>query len=374
MELNFRLERRCSETQARLGRFHSHHGEVETPVFMPVGTVGSVKGLAPDDLEDLGARIILGNTYHLALRPGMEVMEAMGGLHNLSGWRRSLLTDSGGFQVLSLANIRRLDEEGVRFRNHINGAELFLTPERAVSIQESIGSDIIMCLDHLAASTAPRREHELAMARTTRWALRCLEARTRTQSALFAIVQGGIDHDLRRRHAGELSEHPFDGFAIGGLSVGESIPEMYAALEITAPQLPVEKPRYLMGVGTPQDLVEGVARGVDMFDCVMPTRNARKGGLFIRGGLERINLRNARFKTDPGPIDPDCDCYCCQRFSRAYLRHLLVAKELLVYRLLSIHNLRIYLRLMERIREALRGGRFFEFLRAWRAGALIPPG
>ncbi|MBU0549883.1 tRNA guanosine(34) transglycosylase Tgt [Myxococcota bacterium] len=367
MDLNFRLEARCAETHARLGRFTTTRGEVQTPVFMPVGTVGSVKGLDYVDLEALGAQIILGNTYHLAIRPGIEALEALGGLHKMGGWRRSMLTDSGGFQILSLSGRRKITEEGARFQNHVNGAELFLTPERAVQIQASIGSDIAMCLDHLAPSTAPRQDHEEAMARTTRWALRCLEARTSPRQALFAIVQGGVDHALRQRHLEELAAHPFDGFAVGGLSVGESIPQMYATLEVTAPRLPEDKPRYLMGVGTPTDLVEGVARGVDMFDCVMPTRNARKGGLFVDGGRARINLRNARFRLDDAPLDPNCACYTCQRFSRGYLRHLLVAQELLVYRLLSIHNLSIYLRLMEDIRAAIRAGRFGAFLAAWRA-------
>lgn len=372
MDLNFRVEARCTETEARGGRFRTTHGEVETPVFMPVGTAATVKGLAPDELEDLGATIILGNTYHLAVRPGMEAVRALGGMHEMAHWRRSILTDSGGFQILSLADLRKISEEGVRFRNHIDGNYLDLSPEKAIEIQETIGSDIMMCLDHLPPTDAPRREVEQAMERTTRWAQRCLDARTRPDAALFAIVQGGIDHGLRTRHVEALGGLPFDGFAVGGLSVGESIPQMYDTLAHTAPQLPADKPRYLMGVGRPVDLLEGVARGVDMFDCVMPTRNARKGGLFVDRGRRKINLKNARWKHERGPIDPTCDCYTCQRFSAGYLRHLLRSKEFLAHRLLSVHNVHVYLELMKDIRAALRAGRFAEFYRDWKRGLDSP--
>lgn len=368
MDLNFRVEARCGETEARCGRFRTAHGEVQTPVFMPVGTAATVKALAPDELEDMGATVILGNTYHLAVRPGVDTLEALGGMHTMAAWRRSILTDSGGFQVMSLAALRKIDERGVRFRNHVDGAWLDLTPERAIAIQDAIGSDIMMCLDHLPPSNAPRPEVEAAMERTTRWAKRCLAARTRPDGALFAIVQGGIDLELRSRHVEALCGEPFDGFAVGGLSVGESIPQMYETLAHTAPRLPAEKPRYLMGVGRPVDLVEGVARGIDMFDCVMPTRNARKGGLFVDRGRRAVNLKNARFAHERGPIDPDCRCPTCRRFGAGYLRHLLKSGEFLAHRLLSAHNVFVYLDLMRQMRRALRAGTFAAFYRDWRAG------
>lgn len=280
----------------------------------------------------------------------------------MAGWRRSILTDSGGFQVLSLAKFRKVTEEGVTFRSHIDGSKLHLTPEESMRIQEAIGADIMMCLDHLESSTAPRKVHEEALARTTRWSVRALKARKYPdRQALFGILQGGLDLELRARHIEEMCEHPFDGFAVGGLSVGESIPQMYEVLEASAPHLPDDKPRYLMGVGTPQDLVAGVMRGVDMFDCVMPTRNARKGTLFINGGRGKLNLRNARFKTQREPLDPNCTCSTCARYSAGYLRHLLKCNELLVYRLLSVHNLHIYLELMREIRRQLRQGTFASF-------------
>lgn len=367
MDLKFRVEHTCAATGARAGRFRTAHGEVATPMFMPVGTQATVKGLPPEDLEALGARIILGNTYHLAIRPGIETVRRLGGMHRMAGWRRSILTDSGGFQMLSLANLRKVSEQGVKFRSHLDGALLDLTPEHAIEIQEAIGSDIMMCLDHLEAATAPREVHADALARTTRWALRCLAARRRDDQSLFAIVQGGIDLELRAQSAEALCGHPFDGFAVGGLSVGESQQAMYDTLAFTAPRLPADRPRYLMGVGTPLDLVEGVARGIDLFDCVMPTRNARKGGLFVAGGTRRANLRNARFKDDEGPVDPGCTCATCRRFSAGYLRHLLVANEVLVFGLLSVHNLHVYLDLMARLRRAIASGDFPRFLADFRA-------
>ena len=362
MNVHFRVEAECQDTSARLGRFLTTHGEVETPIFMPVGTLASVKGVPPETLEDMGAQIILGNTYHLALRPGVEVLTALGGMHSMARWRRSILTDSGGFQVMSLSQLRKVTEEGVRFRSHIDGALLNLTPEESMRIQEAIGSDIMMCLDHLEPSSAPRKAHEAALARTTRWSLRALEARRNPdRQALFGILQGGVDHELRARHIEEMCGHPFDGFAIGGLSVGESIPQMYEVIEGSTPSIPKDRPRYLMGVGTPQDLVAAVARGVDMFDCVMPTRNARKGSLFVRGGRAKINLRNARFQSETGPIDPECGCTTCAQYSAGYLRHLLKCNELLVYQLLSTHNLYVYLSLMKEVRRAIRQGRFGAF-------------
>ncbi|MGC6418869.1 MAG: tRNA guanosine(34) transglycosylase Tgt [Bradymonadia bacterium] len=368
MALEYRLEAACNDTEARLGRVQTFHGEFETPIFMPVGTQAVVKALTASEVEAVGAQIILGNTYHLAVRPGIETVRALGGMHEMYNWSRSILTDSGGFQVLSLAQLRKISEEGVAFRSHIDGSLLKLTPEHAIEIQEAIGSDIMMCLDHLPATTAPRKEVEDAMARTTRWAKRCLAARRRSERAVFAIIQGGTEFDLRTRHIEELCGEGFDGFAIGGLSVGESIPDMYATLAHTAPQMPKDKPRYLMGVGRPADLIEGVARGVDMFDCVMPTRNARKGGLFVDQGRQKMNIRNARFKQDTKPIDEHCDCYTCSNYSRGYLRHLLYANEILAHRLLSIHNLRVYLKLMEDIRKSLRENRFGEFYRSWTSG------
>jgi queuine tRNA-ribosyltransferase len=317
----------------------------------------------------MGAQIILGNTYHLALRPGVPGLEALGGMHAMAGWRRSILTDSGGFQVLSLAQLRKVTEEGVSFRSHIDGTLLHLTPEESIRVQEAIGADIMMCLDHLEPSSAPAPVHAAALERTTRWSLRALAARRHPErQALFGILQGGVDLALRARHIEQLCPHPFDGFAIGGLSVGESIPQMYEVIEASAPLLPAHKPRYLMGVGTPQDLIAAVGRGVDMFDCVMPTRNARKGSLFVNGGRAKINLRNARFQDEAGPLDPTCRCSTCARFSAGYLRHLLRSSELLVYGLLSVHNLFVYLELMREARRALREGRFGafqeEFLRA----------
>ena len=361
--LNFRAETCCPDTHARTGRMQTAHGEVPTPIFMPVGTAGSVKGVDPFELEGLGAHIILGNTYHLAVRPGIDTVRALGGMHKMAAWKRSILTDSGGFQMLSLATLRKVTEDGVRFRNHLDGGLLNLTPEHSIEIQEAIGSDIMMCLDHLERANSPRVVHENAMARTTRWALRCLEARTKPDRALFAILQGGVDLELRTRHVEELCQHDFDGFAIGGLSVGESTEVMYETLAHVAPTLPASTPRYLMGVGTPQDLVQGVASGVDMFDCVMPTRNARKGDMFVDGGRRKINLRNAQFKNQTGPLDPNCTCFTCQNFSAGYLRHLLKQTEPLILRLLSLHNLHIYLDLMRRIRLAIRQGRFAAFHR-----------
>ncbi len=376
MDLNFEVTATCSTTAARAARFRTTRNELMTPQFMPVGTLGSVKALDSLDLERLGATIILGNTYHLALRPGVPTLEALGGLHTMAAWSRSILTDSGGFQILSLTGLRKLTEAGVKFRSHIDGALLDLTPERSVEIQSAIGSDIAMVLDHLAPSDSSREVIVEAMERTTRWALRSLAARTRIDQtgaqavaqALFAIVQGGVDLDLRTRHAQELADHPFDGYAVGGLAVGESIPQMYDTVGHTAALLPMDKPRYLMGVGTPQDLVEGVARGIDLFDCVMPTRNARKGGLFVNRGREKINLNNARFRNQRAPLDEACLCYTCRTYGAGYLRHLLVSKELIVYRLLSIHNLHIYLELMREMREALAEKRFAAFRRAWWSG------
>ncbi len=371
MNLNFRVEARCPDTEARLTRFRTAHGEIETPIFMPVGTVGSVKSITAHELEAVGASIILGNTYHLAVRPGIETLRALGGMHTMAHWRRSILTDSGGFQVLSLAKLRKITEQGVAFRNHVDGGLMNLTPEYSIEIQEAIGSDIMMCLDHLPPVDSPRREMEEAMARTTRWAKRCLVARKAEDRAIFGIVQGGVDLELRARHIDELCSESFEGFALGGLSVGESMPQMYDTVEFAAPRLPAGKPRYLMGVGRPVDIIESVARGVDMFDCVYPTRNARKGNVFADLGRRNVNVRNARYKNERGPIEEGCPCFTCRHYGVGYLRHLLISGEMLSGRLLTIHNLYVYLDLMRRVRLALRQGSFAAFLRAWRGGVAI---
>ncbi len=351
----------CQGSRARLGLLRTLHGPIETPVFMPVGTQATVKALAPRDLEECRAQIILGNTYHLYLRPGHRLIQETGGLHGFMGWNGPILTDSGGFQVYSLAPMRRISEEGVKFRSHIDGSYHLLTPELAMEIQQSLGSDIMMCLDSCIPYPASREEVEEATRLTTRWARRCKASHTRKELLLFGIVQGGMDARLRRRHAQELQEIGFDGYALGGLSVGEPKELMYEMVAETTPVLPTERPRYLMGVGTPEDIVNAVSMGIDMFDCVMPTRNARNGMLFTATG--RLVIKNSRYKRDFRPVEEGCQCYTCRNFSRAYLRHLFISKELLSYRLNTIHNVHFYLRLMENIREALFQGRFMEFKR-----------
>jgi len=344
---------------ARLGIIGTPHGDVRTPAFMPVGTQGTVKGLTPEQIRGLGADIILGNTYHLYLRPGHRLIADLGGLHRFMNWPGPILTDSGGFQIYSLGALRRIADEGATFQSHIDGSKHFLSPEAAVEIQEALGSDIMMCLDECIAYPATREEVERALARTARWADRCKLSRKNRAQALFGIVQGGVYPDLRRRGAEELAAIGFDGYAIGGLSVGEPKGLMLENLAATAPLLPEERPRYLMGVGTPEDLVDGVFHGIDMFDCVMPTRSARNGLLFTNG--KKVVIKNARYREDASPLDSECDCYTCQNYSRAYLRHLFVAGEILAMVLNTIHNLRYYLHLMERIREAIREGRYPEF-------------
>jgi queuine tRNA-ribosyltransferase len=345
--------------EARLGILKTPHGDVSTPAFMPVGTQASVKALTPEQLRCLGAEIILSNTYHLYVRPGHQLIAALGGLHRFMNWHGPILTDSGGFQIYSLGNLRKITEDGADFQSHIDGSRHFLSPEAAVEIQEALGSDIMMCLDECIAYPASPEEAEKALKRTSRWALRCKQSRRGEGQALFGIVQGGVYPNLRRRSAEELTAIGFDGYAIGGLSVGEPKELMLENLEATAPLLPVAQPRYLMGAGTPEDLVEGVYRGIDLFDCVMPTRSARNGLLFTNG--EKVVIKNARYREDGSPVDNTCDCYTCQHYSRAYLRHLYVAGEILAMTLNTIHNLRHYLLLMERIREAIRQGRYAEF-------------
>jgi queuine tRNA-ribosyltransferase len=348
------------ETAARRGRLTTPHGEVETPAFMPVGTQGTVKGVTCDQLRQTGSQMILGNTYHLALRPGGEAIEQLGGLQQFSGWRGPMLTDSGGFQVFSLGDSAVVDESLVRFRSHIDGSTVELSPERSMLIQQQLGSDIAMVLDQVVPLPAEESLVELACDRSLRWAERCKRAHRRTDQALFGIVQGGLDARLRRRSAEGLCDIGFDGYAIGGLSVGEPPPQMYATLDVTCPLLPVEQPRYLMGVGRPIDLLEGIARGVDMFDCVMPTRNGRNALAFTAQGT--LRLRNSQHRLDPRPLEEDCPCPACRHHSRAYLRHLFMAKEMLGPVLLSIHNLTFYQRLMAQARQAIADQRYADFL------------
>jgi queuine tRNA-ribosyltransferase len=331
---------------------------------MPVGTQATVKTLSPQDLRDLGAEIILSNTYHLFLRPGHGLIQEFGGLHRFMQWDRPVLTDSGGFQVFSLADLRKVTDEGVTFQSHVDGgAKHFITPEYAVEIQEALGADIIMAFDECIPYPATRDYAQESMDRTHRWAKRCQEAKKDTGQALFGIVQGGMYPDLRRQSAGVLVDIGFEGYAIGGLSVGETKPLMYEMIEATMPSLPADRPRYLMGVGTPEDLVEGVDRGIDMFDCVMPTRNARNGTFFTSFG--KLAIRNSRYERDEGPLDPACSCYTCRTFSRAYLRHLFNAGEVLALRLGTLHNLAFYLGLMQQVRESLAQGRFREFKKSF---------
>lgn len=354
--MKFYLEGECTSTGARAGRLFLPHGEVPTPVFMPVGTQATVKSLAPPDLKSLGARIILANTYHLHLRPGGKVVASLGGLHRFMGWPHNILTDSGGFQVFSLGHLRQVDEDGVSFRSHIDGSEQRLTPESAIRIQEQLGADIIMAFDECAPSDADATYHREAMRRTHRWAQRCQQAQTRPDQSLFGIVQGGLFPELRRESAETLAEMDFPGYAVGGLSLGEPKTVTWSVLAQTTPYLPVDKPRYLMGVGSPEDLFEAVSWGIDMMDAVLPTRVARNGAFFTRYG--RRNIRNAAFRTQEAPVDPDCDCYTCTHFSAAYVHHLFRAEELLSYRLASIHNLRFIVRTMEQIRQAILDGTF----------------
>ena len=350
---------RSSECDARRGALSTAHGTVQTPVFMPVGTQATVKAVTVENLRELGAQIILGNTYHLFIRPGHELIERFGGLHGFMAWNRPILTDSGGFQIFSLKGLATITEDGATFRSHLDGAKKFLSPEDAVAVQESLGSDIMMCLDTCIPYPASREETVRATDLTTRWARRCRQEHSRRDRLLFGIVQGGMFADLRREHAAALIDIGFDGYAIGGLSVGEEKQLMYEMTEATVPSLPAEYPVYLMGVGTPADLIEGVWRGVDMFDCVMPTRNARNGTLFTSTG--RITIKNSRYRDDPGPLDPECTCSTCQNYSRAYLSHLFHAREILSYHLNTIHNLHYYLHLMADIRVAIETDSFARF-------------
>jgi queuine tRNA-ribosyltransferase len=364
----FNIEHKDPVTQARAGRIRTAHGEIETPVFMPVGTAGTVKAVTQEMLEGLDARIILGNTYHLFLRPGHETVFDLGGLRKFISWDRAILTDSGGFQVFSLCELRKIREEGVEFRSHLDGSKQFLSPEASMRVQSALGSDIVMCFDECTPFPATREQALDSLELTARWArrsrsefdrLKDTPQSTAVSPALFGIIQGSVYEDLRSRSLERLVEIGFEGYAIGGLSVGEEKGRMYDLTEFIAPQMPSDKPRYLMGVGTPEDLIESVARGVDMFDCVMPTRNARNGQVFTSRG--KMNVRNAKFARDGRPLDEDCECAVCRRYSRAYVRHLYNCGEMLASTLCSYHNLAFYLDSMRRVRQAIALGEFAQF-------------
>lgn len=366
----FEFSIQAKSGRARSGIFHTPHGNLQTPVFAPVGTQATVKTLTTAQVEEAGATLVLANTYHLYLRPGDDLIAEMGGLHRFMGWPHPILTDSGGFQVFSLADNRQIDDDGVTFKSHIDGSLHRFTPEKSIHIQENLGADIIMAFDE-CADPNDYAYTQIAMERTHRWAERCLHAKGRTDQALFGIVQGGINPDLRAASAEFIASLGTPGIAIGGLSVGETKTEMYAMLDVVTSILPEDRPRYLMGVGTPEDLIEGIRRGVDIFDCVLPTRLARHHAVFSPEG--RLNLMNAAFARDERPIDADCDCYTCRNFSRAYLRHLITAKELLAGTLLSIHNVRALIRLVEEIRGQIAAGTFEEqaplLLKRWQNNA-----
>ena len=364
MTFSFELIAEDKHSQARAGIIHTPHGDIPTPVFAPVGTQATVKTLTPAELHELEARLILGNTYHLYLRPGADLIAGFGGLHHFMQWDGPILTDSGGFQVFSLASLRQVDQAGVTFRSHIDGSEHRFTPEKVIDLQEKLGADIIMAFDECP----PPEDYDYnveALKRTHHWAERCRAAQRRPDQALYGIVQGGVFADLRAQSAEFLTTLDFPGYAIGGLSVGETKAQMQAMLEVVHPILPRHKPRHLLGVGSPEDLFECVARGIDQFDCVLPTRIARNGAVFTHKG--RISLRNARFATDKNPIEPDCQCYTCRHFSLAYLRHLVIAKETLALRLATLHNLYFMLEIMRRMRQAILEGTFVAYKDAFLA-------
>ena len=349
--IEFKILKKHSHSSARLGVLTTPRGEINTPCFMPVGTQATVKALTREDLESCGSQIILGNTYHLYLRPGHELIRSLGGLHKFMNWPHPVLTDSGGFQVFSLNELAKITEDGVTFQSHLDGSSHFISPERSIEIQQALGADIIMAFDEPTPHTADINQTMKSLELTTRWAQRCKNAIHSDKQALFGIVQGGMFTDLRKTSAEQIIEIDFPGYAIGGLSVGEEKSMMYDITAHTAPLLPDDKPRYLMGVGTPEDLMQCSSIGVDMFDCVMPTRNARNGSLFVKGG--KINIKNAQYSMDSDPIDPDCTCYTCKNYSRAYLRHLMMAGEILAMRLLSLHNSAFYQQWMLSIRKAI---------------------
>lgn len=360
MAVKYEFIKQCNQSGARLGRVHTPHGIIDTPTFMPVGTQATVKTMSPEELKAMDAHIILSNTYHLFLRPGHEIVRKAGGLHKFMNWDRPILTDSGGFQVFSLSAMRKITEEGVQFRSHLNGDKLFIGPETAMEIQNALGSDIMMAFDECPPYPAEYEYVKQSTERTSRWAERCLKSHARPQDqALFAIVQGGMHEDLRVQSAKDLTSMDFPGYAIGGLSVGEPKHLMYEVLDYTVPHLPSDKPRYLMGVGSPDALVEGAIRGIDMFDCVLPTRIARNGTTMTSGG--RLVIRNAKFSEDFGPLDPNCSCYTCTNYSRAYIRHLLKADETFGIRLTTYHNLHFLLQLMRDVRQAIMEDRLLDF-------------
>ena len=358
--IRYELIKTCKQSGARLGRLHTPHGVIETPIFMPVGTQATVKSMTPEELKEIGSQIILSNTYHLYMRPGHDLVKEAGGLHKFMNWDRPILTDSGGFQVFSLGPLRKITEEGVHFRSHIDGSKHFISPEKAMEIQNALGSDIMMAFDECAPYPADREYVKNSLERTTRWLKRCKEAHKNTEKqALFGIIQGGMYKDLREQSAKEILELDLPGYAVGGLSVGEPKELMYEVLDYTVPLMPEDKPRYLMGVGSPDDLLEGVIRGIDMFDCVLPTRIARNGTAMTSVG--KVVVRNAKYARDFGPLDPNCDCYCCKNYTRAYIRHLVKANEILASRLITTHNLHFLLNLMKQVREAIMEDRLLDF-------------
>jgi len=364
--IRYELIKECKQSGARLGKLHTPRGVINTPIFMPVGTAATVKAMTPEELKDLNAEIILSNTYHLYLRPGHELIEKAGGLHKFMNWDRPILTDSGGFQVFSLGDLRKISEEGVEFRSHIDGSKHFLSPEKATEIQNALGSDIMMAFDECAPYPADHDYVKKSLERTTRWAKRCKEAhKNPDRQALFGIVQGGMYRDLREQSVKELLELDFPGYSVGGLSVGEPKELMNEVLDYTVPLLPKDKPRYLMGVGSPDALIDGVIRGIDMFDCVLPTRIARNGTCMTSEG--QLVIKNAKHTEDFGPLDPECTCYTCQNYSRAYLRHLFKAKEILSSRLLTIHNLHFLINLMKDVRQAIMEDRLLDFQKEFMA-------
>ncbi|AWB65525.1 tRNA guanosine(34) transglycosylase Tgt [Saccharobesus litoralis] len=365
-----KFEKITTEGKARRGRLIFERGVVETPAFMPVGTYGTVKGMSPDEIKDIGAHIVLGNTFHLMLRPGTEIIRQHGDLHDFMNWQGPILTDSGGFQVFSLGDLRKINEDGVIFRSPINGERIELTPEKAMQVQRELGSDIVMIFDECTPYPATEKEARDSMELSLRWAQRSKDAHDGNPNALFGIVQGGMYPHLRDESLEGLVNIEFDGYAIGGLSVGEPKEDMINILDHLAWKMPEDKPRYLMGVGKPEDLVEAVRRGIDMFDCVMPTRNARNGHIFVSDGV--LKLRNARHKTDTGPLDENCDCYTCKNYSRAYLHHLDKCNEILGARLNTIHNLRFYQKLMSDMRDALEAGAFAKFVEDFYAARDLP--
>lgn len=361
MTMKFELDK--TSGRARRGRMVFERGTVETPAFMPVGTLGTVKGMTPEEVKDTGAQICLGNTFHLMLRPGTQIIKQHGDLHDFMHWDKPILTDSGGFQVFSLGELRKITEEGVTFRSPINGEKILLTPEKSMQVQRDLGSDIVMIFDECTPYPATQAEARSSMELSLRWAERSKQEHGDSPAALFGIIQGGMYEELRDISLKGLTDIGFDGYAVGGLSVGEPKEDMMRVLEHTAPQMPEQKPRYLMGVGKPEDLVESVRRGIDMFDCVMPTRNARNGHLFIHSGV--VKIRNAVHRTDTGPLDDKCDCYTCKNYSRAYLHHLDRTNEMLGGRLNTIHNLRFYQKVMSDMRDALDAGTFDQFVEAF---------